>query len=48
LGIAALAYLMDLRRQLQPQSMQMPLQRAGQQALALSIAYAVLLIAGLR
>ncbi|HEX5229915.1 MAG TPA: YwiC-like family protein [Bryobacteraceae bacterium] len=47
LGIAALGYLLDLRRQRDPASLQMPLKHVGQQALALSITFALLLIAGL-
>ena len=47
LAIAALCYLLELRRQRNPASLQMPLKRVGQQALALSTAFALLIIVGL-
>jgi hypothetical protein len=47
LVIAALAYAWDLRRQRKAESLQLPLKTVGQQALALSSLYAILLIAGL-
>jgi hypothetical protein len=45
--LAAICYLADLKRQKDPQSLQIPLKRIGLQALALSIAYALVIIAGL-
>ena len=47
LGTASLGYLMELRRQRNPASLQMSLKSVGQQALALSIAYSLMVIAGL-
>ena len=47
LAIAAAGYAFELRRQRDPSSLQMPLQRVGQQALSLSILYGVLIIVGL-
>ncbi len=47
LAIASVGYLLDLRRQKNPESLQMPLTRVGQQALALSIGFAALVIVGL-
>jgi hypothetical protein len=47
LCMAAIAYLADLARQKSPEALQMPLKRVGLQALALSTAYALLIIAGL-
>ncbi|MGC1462730.1 MAG: YwiC-like family protein [Terracidiphilus sp.] len=47
LSIAALGYAYDLHRQRNAQSLQLPLKAVGQQALALSSLYAILLIAGL-
>jgi 4-hydroxybenzoate polyprenyltransferase len=47
LGTAAIGYLMELRRQKNPASLQMSLKSVGQQALALSIVYSLMLIAGL-
>jgi YwiC-like protein len=47
LCLAALGYAWDLRSQRDSKSLQMPLQRVGQRALALSSAYAALLIVGL-
>jgi hypothetical protein len=44
---AAACYLMELRRQTDTRSLQMPLTRVGKQALALSILYSVLVIIGL-
>lgn len=44
---AAISYLIELRRQRDELSLQLPLNRVGQQALALSLAYAVLIIVGL-
>lgn len=43
----AVCYLVELRRQKDESSLQMPLKRVGQQALALSVAYASLIITGL-
>ena len=45
--IAAACYLIELRRQVNLKALQMPLTRVGQQALALSIVYTVLVIVGL-
>ena len=45
--LAGAGYLYDLHRQKNPASSQMPLKRVGLQALALSIAYALLIIVGL-
>ena len=45
--LAAAGYLMDLRRQKNPASLQMSLKRVGQQALALSIAYSLMVVIGL-
>lgn len=47
LVLAAAAYAADLQRQKHPTSLQMPLKTVGQQALALSTLYSVLLIVGL-
>ena len=47
LAAAAACYLLDLRRQKTPASLQMPLKTVGQQALTLSIAFAILTIIGL-
>jgi len=47
LVLAASGYLLELRRQKDAASLQMPLQRVGQQALALSILYALLIVIGL-
>jgi len=47
LMIAAAGYLLELRRQKDVASLQMPLQRVGQQALALSILYASVIVIGL-
>ena len=47
LALAAAGYFMELRRQKNPASLQMPLTRVGQQALALSIAYSLMIVAGL-
>lgn len=47
LVLAAIGYLADLRRQTNASSLQMPLKTVGLQALGLSIAYALLVIAGL-
>jgi hypothetical protein len=44
---AASCYLVELRRQKDESSLQMPLKRVGQQALTLSVAYALLIITGL-
>ncbi len=46
LTLAAIAYLADLKRQRSASSLQMPLKSVGLQALGLSIAYALLLVAG--
>jgi len=48
LGLAALFYLYDLRRQRDGEFLQMPLKQVGQRALAVSSAYALLVVAGLR
>lgn len=45
--MAAAGYLMELRRQRQALSPPMPLKRVGQQALALSTLYALMIVAGL-
>lgn len=47
LVIATLGYAYDLRRQRNVQALQLPLKSVGQQALALSSLYAILLIIGL-
>jgi len=47
LVIAALGYVYDLRRQHNAEALQLPLKSVGQQALALSSLYAILLIIGL-
>lgn len=47
LVLAASGYLWELRRQKDAASLQMPLHRIGQQALALSIFYALLVVIGL-
>ncbi len=47
LSIAALGYAYDLHRQRNAQSLQLPLKTVGQEALALSSLYAILIIAGL-
>ena len=47
LVIAAIGYAYDLRRQRNLQALQLPLKSVGQQALALSSLYAILLIIGL-
>ena len=47
LALAGAGYLYDLQRQNSAESLQMPLKRVGQQALSLSIAYGVMVIAGL-
>lgn len=47
LGLAALGYLADLRRQRKVSSLQMPLKKVGLQALGLSIGYALIVLAGL-
>jgi len=47
LVIAALGYAYDLHRQRSPEALQLPLKSIGQQALALSSLYAILLIIGL-
>lgn len=47
LALAAASYAYDLKRQLNPTSLQMPLKTVGQQALLLSTIYSALLIAGL-
>ena len=44
---AGTGYLYDLHRQKDPASLQMPLKSVGQQALSLSIAYALMVVAGL-
>ncbi|HLG97269.1 MAG TPA: YwiC-like family protein [Bryobacteraceae bacterium] len=44
---AAAGYLLELRRQKNPASLQMSLKRVGQEALTLSIAYSLMVIAGL-
>lgn len=44
---AALVYSNDLRAQLSPANLEMPLMRVGRRALAMSSLYAILLIAGL-
>jgi len=48
LALAFVFYLAELRRQRSVESLQMPLKRIGLQALTLSIAYALLVIAGLQ
>lgn len=45
--LAALAYLFDLQRQKRPELLQAPLKHVGLQALALSLAYALMIVAGL-
>lgn len=45
--LAASCYLAELRRQKNPESLQMPLKRVGLEALGLSAAYAVLVVIGL-
>ena len=45
--LAASGYLLELGRQKDAASLQMPLHRVGQQALALSILYALLVVVGL-
>lgn len=47
LVVAAMGYAYDLHRQRNPESLQLPLKSVGQQALALSSLYAILLIIGL-
>ena len=47
LAAAAAGYFLELRRQKDPASLQMPLKRVGQQALGLSIAYSLMIVAGL-
>lgn len=47
LALAAAGYWLELRRQKDPASLQMTLQRVGQQALALSIAYSLMVVIGL-
>jgi len=47
LCLAGAGYLYDLRRQKEPAWLQLPLKQVGLQALALSIAYALLIVAGL-
>jgi len=47
LAIAGVAYLLELARQSNPASLQLPLKSVGQQALALSILFAIVLIVGL-
>ncbi len=47
LALAAAAYAYDLKRQMNPLSLQLPLKSVGLQALTLSSVYALLLIAGL-
>jgi len=47
LVLAAVGYLVELRRQTHLSSLQMPLKTVGLQAMSLSIAYALLVIAGL-
>jgi hypothetical protein len=47
LVIAALGYAFDLRRQSNADALQLPLKTVGQQALALSSLYAILLVIGL-
>lgn len=47
LVIAAACYFIELRRQRNLESLQMPLKRVGLQALALSIAYALMIVVGL-
>ena len=47
LMFAALVYSNDLRAQLNPENLEMPLMRVGRRALAMSSLYAVLLIVGL-
>ena len=47
LGTAAIGYFLELRRQKNPASLQMSLKSVGQQALALSIAYSLMVMAGL-
>ena len=47
LFIAAICYWAELRRQRNPESLQMPLKRVGLQALGVSIAYALMIVAGL-
>jgi len=46
--VAALCYLAELKRQKNPESLQLPLKRVGLQALCLSIAYALMIIVDLR
>ncbi len=45
--LAAAAYLFDLRRQCNADSLQMPLMSVGRQSLSLSLIYAALVVAGL-
>jgi len=47
LALAAAGYLLDLLRQKNPVSLQMPLKTVGLQALALSIAYSLMVVIGL-
>lgn len=47
LAVAAAGYLFELFRQKRPSALQMPLKHVGLQALALSIAYALMIVAGL-
>jgi len=47
LGLAGIGCLYDLRRQKEPAWLQLPLKQVGLQALALSIAYALMIVAGL-
>jgi hypothetical protein len=47
LMLAALGYAYDLHRQRNAEALQLPLKSVGQQALALSSLYAILLIIGL-
>jgi YwiC-like protein len=47
LGVAALGYWIELRRQQNPALLEASLKRVGQQALALSIVFAVLVVIGL-
>ena len=47
LAVAAAGYFLELRRQKNPASLQMTLKRVGQEALALSIAYSLMLVIGL-
>jgi hypothetical protein len=46
--LAAAAYALELRRQLDPELLQLPLTTVGLQSLSLSLIYAALLVAGLR